>query len=192
MFIRNPNQAQPIRILVDSLADAGLPNAQMGNAREIVSRLEPDRFHVTMFVLGQPDARIAARPNTRLIKLPRKRQTFTILSEFLRGAHEILFYMKSSPASRWYLNVRKKVGDRRPTIGMLESQLDLRSEPTISAEEIRLWEQTVLRCDHLFSNSRSVQKSAEREYGIGSEVIPTGVDTTFFVPDFRRPQNSRL
>ena len=37
---------------MDSFADADLPNAQMGNAREIVSRLDPARFHVSMFVLG--------------------------------------------------------------------------------------------------------------------------------------------
>ena len=35
----------PVRILVDSLADHGLTNAQMTNAREIIRRLDPDRFH---------------------------------------------------------------------------------------------------------------------------------------------------
>lgn len=82
---------EPIRILVDSFADAGLPNAQMGNAREIIRRLDPDIFHVSTFVLGKPDARMAARNNTRLIQLPRRRQTVRILSEFLLGAHQLLF-----------------------------------------------------------------------------------------------------
>ena len=180
-----------IRILVDSFADADLPNAQMGNAREIVSRLDPARFHVTMFVLGEPDARIGARKNTRLIQLPERRQTVRILREFLWGAHEFLFYMKASPASRWYLSLRKKWNDCRTTIGTLESQSDLKSEPFIAPEAIRLWEQTILRCDHLFSNSYSVQKSLDREYGLKSEVIPTGVDTKFFVPGGARPPNSR-
>ena len=74
-----------IRILVDSLADAALTNAQMVNAREIVSRLDPARFHVSMFHLTEPDPRIAGRPATRLIKLPARRQTFVILEEFVRG-----------------------------------------------------------------------------------------------------------
>src|SRR5258705_13365870 len=91
----------PIRILVDSFADAGLPNAQMGNAREIVCRLDPENFHVTMFSLGEPDPRIVRRRNTRLIRLPRKRQPVRILTEFLLGTHEFLFYMKASRASRW-------------------------------------------------------------------------------------------
>src|SRR5258705_11416363 len=98
----------PIRILVDSFADAGLPNAQMGNAREIVCRLDPGNFHVSMFSVGEPDPRIARRRNTRLIQLPKRRQTVRILSEFLLGTHELLFYMKASPASRWYSDLRRK------------------------------------------------------------------------------------
>jgi glycosyltransferase involved in cell wall biosynthesis len=181
----------PIRILVDSFADAELPNAQMGNAREIVSRLDPHSFHVSMFSMAEPDPRISRRRNTRLIQLPPRRQTVRILSEFLFGAHEILFYMKASPASRVYTNLRRKWRDRRTTIATIESQSDLSSEPTIARENIRLWEQTVLRCDYLFSNSRCAQSSLEREHGLPSQIIPTGVDTRFFIPDWERPPSQR-
>src|SRR5438128_9756666 len=143
----------PIHILVDSFADSAFLNAQMGNAREIVCRLDPQQFHVSMFALGTPDSRVSSRKNTRLIQLPQRRQTIPILREFLRGAYEILFYLKPSPASRWYLSLRSKWRDRRTVIGTIESQSDFRNEPTISAEAIRLWEHTVLRCDRLFSNS---------------------------------------
>ena len=183
---------KPIRILVDSFADAGLPNAQMGNAREIVSRLDPNCFHVSMFVRGQADDRIATRPNTRLIRLPARRQTPRIVSEFLWGRHQILFYLKSSPAARWYLSARRKWKDERIAIATVESQSDLKNEPSIASEQIRLWEQTVLRCDRLYSNSRSVQTSLEREYGLASEIIPTGVDTSFFTPDNQRRRDQRL
>jgi glycosyltransferase involved in cell wall biosynthesis len=181
----------PIRILVDSFADAGLRNAQMGNAREIVSRLDPERFHVSMFSLGEPDARIARRPNTRLVQLPERRQTLRILSEFLLGPQDILFYLKASPASRVYSNLRRKWRDRRTTIGTIESQADLGNEPTITPDSVKLWEQTVLRCDHLFSNSTCVQNSLKREYGLISQVIATGVDTRFFTPDWERAANPR-
>src|SRR6266852_1363779 len=123
----------PIRVLVDSFADAGLPNAKMGNAREIVCRLDPNRFHVSMFVLGRPDSRIAARENTRLIRLPRRRQTVRILREFLWGAHQILFYLKSSPSSRLYMGLRKKWNDSRLIVGTMESQSDSYNEPTIAS-----------------------------------------------------------
>ena len=176
---------------MDSFADAGLPNAQMGNAREIVCRLDPERFHVSMFALGPPDTRISARKNTRLIQLGTRRQTVKILREFLWGSHNLLFYLKASPASRWYLGLRKSWSDSRTTVGTMESQSDFRNEPSLTAEAIRLWEQTVLRCDHLFSNSAAVQRNLERQYGRKSEIIPTGVDTHHFTPNWGRLLNQR-
>ena len=183
----------PVRILVDSLADRGLPNAQMGNAREIIRRLDPTRFHVSVFHSAEPDELIAKRPNTQLIKLPRRRRTARIFPQFLLGQHEILFYVKSSPASKWYLRWRQKWKDSRLTIGTIESQSNVCDEPTIAPEAIRLWEETVLRCDHLFSNSRAVRHSLSQEYGLSSEIVPTGVDTRFFTPaeahaDHTRPR----
>lgn len=182
----------PIRILVDSFADEDGFNAQMTSARDIMARLDPARFHVTTFLRGRPDPRLVQRPHTRLIQLPERRQTLPILREFLFGKHDILFYIKSSPAAKLYLSLRMKWLDKRPVIGTVESQSDLRNEPTLKAEQIRLWEQTVLRSDHLFSNSHSAQRSLEREYHLPSEVVPTGVDTHFYIPASNRPPNARV
>jgi glycosyltransferase involved in cell wall biosynthesis len=182
---------KPIGVLVDSLADKDLPNAQMSNAREIVRRLDQARFHVKIFCTATPDPQIASRPNTTLIPLPRRLRTIRILGEFLVGQHDILFYVKAAPASKWYLQLRKKWRDRRVTIGTIESQSDVRNEPTVAPQAARLWEQTTLRCDYLFSNSRAVKRSLERHYGLPSEVVPTGVDTKFFMPCWERPKNAR-
>ena len=183
---------RPFRILVDSFADGDALNAQMTNAREIISRLDPTRFHVSTFVVGTPDVRLVQRPQTRLIRLPQRRQTPRILKEFIWGGHDILFYVKASPAAKMYLKLRPKWIDKRVVIGTVESQSDLRNEPTIKPEQVRLWEQTVLRCDFLFSNSSSVQASLKKEYGLSSEVVPTGVDTKFFTPAWDRAPNERL
>ncbi len=181
----------PVRILVDSLADQGLTNSQMTNAREIIQRLDPVRFHVSVFCGGVPDRGIAQRPNTRLVALPQRRRTVRILREFLLGRHDILFYVKSSPASRIYLTCRRRWKDGRITIGTVESQSDVRNEPTIAPEAVHLWERTVLRCDYLFSNSQSVKQSLQREYNLPSEIVPTGVNTSFFTPAWDRPANPR-
>jgi glycosyltransferase involved in cell wall biosynthesis len=182
---------KPVRILVDSFADANLTNAQMSNAREIIRRLDPERFHVGVFHVETPDVGIGERPNTKLIRLPRRHQTVRILQEFLWGRHEILFYLKSSPASRLYLQLRQKWKDSRVVVGTIESQSDLRNQPTVNPEAIRLWEETVLRSDFLFSNSQAVKRSLAKEYGLPSEVVPTGVDTKFFTPAWDRRPNLR-
>jgi glycosyltransferase involved in cell wall biosynthesis len=181
---------KPIHILVDSFADEGLTNAQMINAREIVSRLNPDRFSVTMFAHGPAAAEIRGRPNTRLIQLPDRLQTIPILSRFLFGRQDILFYLKMSPASRWYLDLRARRWSHCSIVGTIESQTDWQDE-TITPEAIHLFEQTVLRCDHLFSNSEFVRRSLETNYGRRSEVVPTGVDTELFTPGWGRSPNLR-
>jgi glycosyltransferase involved in cell wall biosynthesis len=182
----------PVRILVDSFADEDSLNAQMTNARDLMSRFDPERFQVTTFVVGTPDERLIRRPSTRLIQLPRRRQTVGIVKEFVWGRHDILFYVKPSPAAQFYMAWRKKWFDRRPVIGTVESQSDLRNEPTINSEQVRLWERTVLRSDFLFSNSSAVQASLRKEYGRESEVIPTGVDTEFFTPAADVPRGERV
>jgi glycosyltransferase involved in cell wall biosynthesis len=181
---------KPVNILVDSLADEGLTNAQMINAREIVTRLDSDRFSVTMFVHGPPSIQISSRPNTRLIQLPNRLQTIPLLAQFLFGRQEIIFYLKASPASRWYLRMRSLRGSHSLIVGTVESQTDWRDE-TITPQTTRLVEETVLRCDYLFSNSAFVKRSLEINYGRQSEVVPTGVDTDFFVPNLKRPANPR-
>jgi len=183
---------KPVRILVETLADEGLLNAQMGNAREIIARLDPEQFHVTTFHSASPDQRLALRPNTRLVPLPPQRQTVRILREFLFGAHDLLFYVKASPASRVYMMLRRFRGRRGLTVSTVESQSNLQPESTISKATIRLLEQTVLRSDYFFSNSRFVQRSLQENYGLASEVVPTGVDTEFFSPAENRSPNGRL
>lgn len=181
---------KPIRILVDSFADAALTNAQMINAREIVSRLDSARFSVTMFVRENPAPQILARANTHLIQVPRRLQTIPLLSRFLFGRQDIVFYLKASPASRWYLKLRSRSRRHCTTIGTVESQTDWRDE-TLTPQMIRFIEETVLRCDYLFSNSTMVRQSLQANYGLQSEVVPTGVDTDFFTPHWERLANPR-
>jgi hypothetical protein len=105
-----PRRTKPLRILVDSLADKALINAQMINAREIIRRLNPEKFHVSTFYVNEPDPLLVERPNTRLIHLPGHLQTIRIFREFVLGRHKILFYLKAAPASKWYLQLRHKGG----------------------------------------------------------------------------------
>jgi glycosyltransferase involved in cell wall biosynthesis len=100
--------------------------------------------------------------------------------------------LKSAPAGKFYLRLRKHWRDGRITIGTIESQSDLRNEPTLTPGAVRLWEETILRCDFLFSNSQSVRRSLQHEYGLHSEVIETGVDTKFFMPKSGPVVNSRI
>jgi glycosyltransferase involved in cell wall biosynthesis len=106
------------------------------------------------------------------------------------GRQDILFYLKASPAARWYLKLRSIRRDHCVILGTIESQTNWRDE-TITPRTIRLIEETTLRCDYLFSNSAVVKRSLETNYKLQSEVVPTGVDTEFFTPNWDRPANRR-
>ena len=181
----------PVRILIDTFADEGETNAQMSNGREIIVRLNSERFHVTAFSTAKPDSRIEARPNTRLVLLPLRRQTIPILRQFLFGDHDLLFYPKASPAMKWYMKMKTVRGRRGLVVATVESQMNLKDEPTVTPKAVSLIEETVLRADYLFSNSNSVARSLHTHYGRLSDVIPTGVDTTFFIPGDQRLRNVR-
>src|SRR5438270_12250308 len=118
----------PVRVLVDSFADKDLPNAQMSNAREIISRLDPARFRVSVFVCGEPDTSIAQRPNTRLIPLPSHRQTPRIFREFVFGNYDELIYLKSSQPIKWYTRLQSNFKHNRMSIRTIDSQSELRNE----------------------------------------------------------------
>lgn len=181
-----------IHILVDSFADQHLTNAQMTNARDIVQRLDPDRFHVSIFHEEAADPLVTQRPNTRLIRLPQRRKTPRILREFIFGRHEILFYLKASPASKWYLQIRCRWMDFRPVIGTVEGMCEPRVLSSPISAEVKLWEQTILRSDYIFSNTVLVKESLEKVYGRSSEIVPTGVDTNFFSPGKECSLKSRV
>jgi glycosyltransferase involved in cell wall biosynthesis len=181
---------KPVRILVDSFADEDLTNAQMINAREIVRRLDSTRFAVTIFFRNSPAAEIKSRPNTWLIQLPPRLQTIPLFATYMFGRHDILFYLKASPASRWYMKLRSPRRSRCVVVGTMESQTNWQDE-SISSQARRLFEQTILRCDYLYSNSGMVKRSLETNYHLCSEVIPTGVDTDFFSPNWQRMPNPR-
>ncbi len=72
-----------ISVFTPSWADEENTNAQNLTVKEIVARLDPGRFHVTMYRDGDPDGRLLARPNTRLIPWRRHGNTVRSLARLL-------------------------------------------------------------------------------------------------------------
>jgi len=72
-----------ITTFTPSHAEVHGTNAQQLTVKEIVARLPPERFHVTMFSGAEPDPRIKARPNTELIPARRHGNTMRFLTRLL-------------------------------------------------------------------------------------------------------------
>ena len=96
-----------IRIFTPSFADEANTNAQNLSAREIVCRLSPERFHVTLLYESDPDPRIVARNNTRLLRWHRRGNTLRILATLFRERPDIYFFPREGPLDTAFISLRR-------------------------------------------------------------------------------------
>ncbi len=168
-----------IRILFLASADAGNVNAQSLNAREIASRLDATRFEISLFYSDQSDPRLRNRDNIRLLPLPRRFQTLSILKEMLIGP-EIIAYLDCSPASYLYVHLPRALRRRTRTVLHLEGPANFEGTDPLFRH---LYHGVVRRCDAWTAITGWIaqyyQGSLKRK---PSGVLPVGVDCGFFAP----------
>jgi glycosyltransferase involved in cell wall biosynthesis len=171
-----------VRVLFLAGVDADNTNAQSLNVREIVLRLDPERFHSTVLYEREPDSRLKNRPGIRLLQLPARNKTSRILREML-AAYDIVAYMDYSPASYVFLHLprilrRAKAVMHREGSGKLTNPSRL----------LRLLADGVVpRCDVYTAITEFVaqefQRSAQKR---ASHILPVGVETSLFTPPAER------
>lgn len=88
---------KPVRVIFGTPADASLTNAQCINGREIGSRLPAERFTLTYFFWNEPDPRLVARGNVRLLPFGRHGNALRLVREVLRR-QDVFFNIGCGPA----------------------------------------------------------------------------------------------
>ncbi len=96
-----------IRIFTPSFADEADTNAQNLSVKEIVSRLAPDRFEVTMLHEAAPDSRIAGRRNTILLPWRKHANTVRVLSHLVSHVPDLYFFPREGPLDAAFLKLRR-------------------------------------------------------------------------------------
>ena len=96
-----------ITIFTPSFADAADTNAQNLSSKEIVARLDPQRFRVTMLHDEVADPRIVARPNTTLLPWRRRGNTARIAWHIVRHVPDIYFFPREGPLDVVFLRLRR-------------------------------------------------------------------------------------
>jgi|SRR5580658_231364 glycosyltransferase involved in cell wall biosynthesis len=165
-----------ISIFTPSLADQANTNAQTLTVKEIVVRLPPDRFRVTMIYDEPPDPRIATRPNTKLLHWRQHGNTLRLLLHCLSSSPDIYFYPRQGPLDSLFLSLRRRLKLRTAVVshavsGGLE-RMDVSS--TLA--------KSFLEADAVFANSTHVARTLEQRLGIKAAVIYNGIDRRFFFP----------
>lgn len=187
----NHGKRDKIRVIMHALADQNNYNAQNLNAREIAYRLNPDKFDVTLFYEDKPDPRLVNRENIHLIKLPKNKvlSSFIVLKKYLTQKYDIFFYVRISRTDYIYLKMKKIFNDRRITIHIIENKLPY---PGATKRYNKIAKANALNSDYVFSVSKYVAETAEKEYGIKTSVMYVGVDTSLFVPPKEKNHNSKV
>src|SRR5579863_1305768 len=173
-----------VRILFLVDVDRGNTNAQSLNVREIALRLDPDRFHCTLFYEQEPDSRLRNHPGIQLLKLPPHGKTWRILSEMLSG-YSIIAYVHSSPANYLFLHLPRFLRSRTKTVFHAEGPAAQMVNPSRSLRFLH--NGTHPRCDVYTGISDFIARDIHRNLNKKvSFLLPVGVDTTYFTPPAKR------
>jgi glycosyltransferase involved in cell wall biosynthesis len=175
-------RTQPlITIFTPSHADAANTNAQQLTVKEIVARLPPEHFRVAMFSGKQPDARLAARPNTLLIPSGPHGNTRRFLTRLLLMRPDVYFYPRFAPLDNLFFSLRRKL---QLKIAVVTHVVMIMNESTA-----RIAGRSVREADGVFANSRYVAETVRSQFGIEVETIHNGIDRRFFFPREQESSN---
>ena len=176
-----------ITIFTPSHADAAGTNAQQLTVKEIVARLDPARFQVTMFSGEQPDPRIAARPNTLFIPARPHGNTRRALIRLLVAPPDIYFYPRFGPLDNVFFSLRRRL---RLKTFVVTHVVMVMNEATA-----QLASRSIREADAVFANSRYVAETVRNMFGIEAETIHNGIDRRFFFPrgkEFSQPRTAMV
>ena len=177
-----------VRVLFLPAVDESSVNAQSLNVREIVLRLDPERFRCTLFHELEPDPRLLDRPAIRLQPLPERGKTLRILREMLAG-YDLIGYMDYSPASYLFLRLPRVL--RKRTKAVLHAEAPSAQLVNPSRTLRFLYQGVVSRCDLYTGITQFVAQDLHSTIGKKvSHILPVGVDTSLFTPPSTRKNSS--
>jgi len=166
-----------IRLFTPSFADEAGTNAQNLSVKEIVARLDPAEFHVSMFYESAPDPRIAARPSTRLLRWHGRGNTLLAIASLLRQPPHIYFFPREGPLENAFFALKKSLFRNTAVVTYIVSGgLDTAaSAPAAMARNVAQAAAVVGNCDYL---SQVVAK----KFDVRTATIHDGIDRRYFFP----------
>ncbi len=169
-----------INILFQSDVSGDNYYAQNLNAKEIISRMNPEKFFITTFFSGQPDDRLKNKKNIHLIHLPSNKflKHIYVFFEMFKSKYDIIFYVRNLEGY-FYLKLRKLERKRKIAVHCIENVLvpDLKN---YQKNEMKFIAQNA---DFTSSISQYVSDEIKEKFDITTEIMPIGVDYNYFFPD---------
>ena len=167
-----------ITVFTPSFADESNTNAQNLTVKEVVARLDPERYRVMMFSATVPDARIADRKNTTILRWAKHANTPHILAQLFGRVPDVYFFPREGSIDAAFLAVRAKLRLRSALVtyvvsgGLQENQE--KGRPV-------LW-RAMRECDALAANSRHMAETVRKLSGKDVHIVYDGIDRRYYHP----------
>lgn len=175
-----------ITVFTPSFADEANTNAQNLTVKEVVARLSPEKFRVMMFAEGPLDERIAARPNTGVLKWRSHGNTIATLARLLSSAPDVYFFPREGPLDTALLKIRKH--GNLPTAVVTYIVSGGLGPGSIRPSMLR----NITEADAVIGNSQCVSEMVERCTGTLVSTIYDGVDRRHYYPPASRTHGDEL
>src|SRR5579864_560350 len=173
--MKTKESTRPITIFTPSFADEDNTNAQNLTVKEIVARLPSEQFRVIMISDGNPDPRIAARENTKLLPYYRHGNTAQLLIRSLGFQPDVYFYPRFGPLDQAIFVLRKTLRLRTAVITHVVSAIS-------GAAGKNPFARSIVESDAVFANSIHVAETVQQRFGIRAGTIYNGIDRRRFFP----------
>lgn len=164
-----------ITVFTPSLADESNSNAQNLTVKEVVARLDPSRFRVTMLGSGAPDPRIVNRPNTEIISWEKHGNTARALLRLLWRPPDVYFFPREGPLDAGFLSLRAHLSLRTALVTYVVSGgLDENSDRPLLFRAVR-------ECDALAANSCWMTGTVREIFGADDvHTVYDGIDRRYY------------
>jgi glycosyltransferase involved in cell wall biosynthesis len=165
-----------ITVFTPSFADESNTNAQNLTVKEVVTRMDPSRFRVVMLGAGRPDPRIAARPNTRILRYQKHGNTVRILGHLLFHIPDVYFFPRAGPLDAAFLAARAKLHWKSALVTyVVYGGIEQESDRAIPRRAIR-------ESDIVAGNSRHMSERVARLGGRDVQTVYDGIDWRYYYP----------
>ena len=164
-----------ITVFTPSFADDANTNAQNLTVKEVVARMDPARFRVIMLGESVPDPRLAARPNTVILRWHKHWNAARILFRLLTRPPDVYFFPREGPVDAAFVSLRNKFALRTALVTYVVSgNLENDNRPLLFRQ--------IKECDVVAANSRHMTRTTEK---LGSREVQTvydGIDRRYYFP----------
>ncbi|MBA4695778.1 MAG: glycosyltransferase family 4 protein [Legionella sp.] len=181
---------QPISIFIPYFADAGNTNAQSLTIRQIMSRLDSQRFRLSSILISKVDPLLQDKANISYFRWTKKRNTLRFAWYLLKTQPDILFF----PNKHWfegvYLLLRAMRLIKTKVVTYVVHEINKKHCFNFPLSNIIL-RRLIFSNAALVGNSQHVAAGLKHIFNVESLIIMDGIDDRYFFPRTKRYEGAQ-